>query len=58
VIVTPYLVQPSDPGRLQQPIDSVTQPPNDIEFVLQGAMSLDPLSGTTPRLLGAAGFVY
>jgi pilus assembly protein CpaC len=58
VIVTPYLVQPTDPGRLQQPIDSVTRPSNDIEFVLQQQLGLDPLSGSSPRLLGAAGFVY
>jgi len=58
VIVTPYLVQPTDPGRLLQPLDSVTHSSSDIEFVLQRALGLDPLSGTTPRLLGAAGFVY
>jgi len=58
VIVTPYLVQPTDPGRLLQPIDSVTRPSNDIEFSLQRILGLDPLSGSTPKLLGAAGFVY
>jgi len=58
VIVTPYLVQPTDPGRLLQPIDSVTRSSSDIEFVLLRALGLDPLSGSTPRLLGAAGFVY
>jgi len=58
VIVTPYLVQPTDPGRLMQPIDSVTRSSSDIEFVLLRALGLDPLSGSTPRLMGAAGFVY
>ncbi len=58
VIVTPYLVQPTDPGRLLQPIDSVTRPSNDIEFSLRSMLGLDPLSGTSPKLQGAAGFVY
>jgi pilus assembly protein CpaC len=58
VIVTPYIVQPADPGRLRQPIDTVMHPSSDIEYVLQGALGLDPLSGNVPRLVGAAGFVY
>ncbi|GAB3626160.1 type II and III secretion system protein family protein [Pandoraea terrae] len=58
VIVTPYIVQPTDPGRLGQAIDSVTRPSSDIEYVLQRSLGLDPLSGDTPRLVGAAGFVY
>jgi len=58
IIITPYLVQATDPGRLMQPVDNVTRPPGDIEFVLQRTDGLDPLSGNTPRLTGAAGFVY
>jgi pilus assembly protein CpaC len=58
VIVTPYIVQPTDPGRLRQSIDSVTRPSTDIEYVLQNALGLDPLSDRRPRLVGAAGFVY
>ncbi|MFT0172228.1 type II and III secretion system protein family protein [Paraburkholderia mimosarum] len=58
VIVTPYIVQPTDPGRLRQSIDSVTRPSTDIEYVLQNALGLDPLSDHRPRLVGAAGFVY
>lgn len=58
VIVTPYIVQPADPGRLRQSIDTVTRPSSDIEYVLQHALGLDPLSGQRPRLVGAAGFVY
>ncbi|WP_083902396.1 type II and III secretion system protein family protein [Pandoraea sp. B-6] len=58
VIVTPYIVQPVDPGRLRQPIDTIMHPSSDIEYVLQRTLGLDPLSGTVPRLVGAAGFVY
>ncbi|MEZ0603893.1 type II and III secretion system protein family protein [Paraburkholderia sp. IW21] len=58
VIVTPYIVQPTDPGRLRQPLDTVTQPGSDIEYVLHSKLGLDPLSGNVPRLVGAAGFVY
>jgi pilus assembly protein CpaC len=58
VIVTPYIVQPSDPGQLRQPLDSVTQASSDVEYVLQRSLGIDPLSGDAPRLVGAAGFVY
>jgi pilus assembly protein CpaC len=58
VIVTPYIVQPTSPGQLGSAIDSVTRPSSDLEFVLQRELGLDPLSGDTPRLVGAAGFVY
>jgi pilus assembly protein CpaC len=58
VIVTPYIVQPADPGRLRQPIDALIRPSGDIEYVFQRTLGLDPLSGNVPRLVGAAGFVY
>jgi pilus assembly protein CpaC len=58
VIVTPYIVQPADPGQLRQPLDSVTHAGSDVEYVLQRSLGIDPLSGDTPRLVGAAGFVY
>jgi len=58
IIITPYLVQATDPGRLMQPIDNVTRAADDIEYVLQRTKGIDPLSGNTPRLTGAAGFVY
>ncbi len=58
VIVTPYIVQPSNPKQLRQPIDSVTHAGSDVEYVLQRSLGIDPLSGTAPRLVGAAGFVY
>ncbi|RXZ37004.1 type II and III secretion system protein family protein [Oxalobacteraceae bacterium CAVE-383] len=58
VIVTPYIVQPVNPGQLRQPIDSVTHTGSDVEYVLQRSLGVDPLSSSAPRLVGAAGFVY
>ncbi|HZZ10878.1 MAG TPA: type II and III secretion system protein family protein [Paraburkholderia sp.] len=58
VIVTPYLVQPADPNRLRTPFDSVMTPSNDVEYTYQKKVGLDPLSATSPRLVGAAGFIY
>ncbi|MGN6669179.1 MAG: type II and III secretion system protein family protein [Trinickia sp.] len=58
VIVTPYIVQPVGPGQLHDALDSVTHPSSDIEYALQRALGLDPLSGNAQRLVGAAGFVY
>ena len=57
VIVTPYLVRPTDSSRLATPLDSM-RPATDIEHILQGKIGLDPLDGTVPRLTGQAGFVY
>ncbi|WP_193100900.1 type II and III secretion system protein family protein [Burkholderia sp. Z1] len=58
VIVTPYIVQPAGPGQLEQAIDTVARPSSDLEFAVQHELGLDLLSGDTPRLVGAAGFVY
>jgi pilus assembly protein CpaC len=58
VIVTPYLVNPTDGNRLRTPLDTLIRPSGDIEYGYQRSLGLDPLSGDTPRLAGAAGFVY
>lgn len=58
VIVTPYIVQPTGPGQLRQPLDGVTHAAGDVEYALQRSLGIDPLSGDAPRLVGAAGFVY
>jgi pilus assembly protein CpaC len=58
VIVTPYLVNPTDGNRLRTPLDTLLTPSSDIEYGLQRSLGVDPLSGDTPRLVGAAGFVY
>ena len=57
VIVTPYLVRPTDSSRLASPLDSM-RPATDIEYILHDKIGLDPLLGNTPRLTGQAGFVY
>lgn len=58
VIVTPYIVGPTGPGQLRGALDSVMRPNSDIEYALQHSLGTDPLSGKSPRLVGAAGFVY
>ena len=57
VIVTPYLVRPTDASRTASPLDSM-RPATDIEYILQQKIGLDPLAGDVPRLTGQAGFVY
>ena len=57
VIVTPYLVKPSDSSQLASPLESL-RPNTDIEYILHDKIGLDPLKGDLPRLTGAAGFVY
>ncbi|QGZ62814.1 type II and III secretion system protein family protein [Paraburkholderia acidisoli] len=58
VIITPYLVNPTDGNRLRTPLDTLISPSGDIEYGVQRSLGIDPLSGDTPRLVGAAGFVY
>ncbi|MFM0671082.1 type II and III secretion system protein family protein [Paraburkholderia sediminicola] len=58
VIVTPYLVQPAGETQMASPLDSIMSPSSDVETILQKKTGLDPLDGSTPRLVGAAGFVY
>ena len=57
VIVTPYLVKPTDGSQLATPLESM-RPSTDIEYILHDKIGLDPLMGEVPRLTGAAGFVY
>lgn len=57
VIVTPYLVRPTDASRLASPLDSM-RPATDIEYILHDKIGLDPLLGDAPRLTGQVGFVY
>lgn len=58
VIVTPYIVAPTGPGQLHGALDDVMRPSSDIEYAVQHSLGIDPLSGNSPRLVGAAGFVY
>lgn len=57
IIVTPYLVKPSDNSQMASPLASL-RPSTDIEYILHNKIGLDPLKGDVPRLTGSAGFVY
>jgi Flp pilus assembly protein, secretin CpaC len=57
IIVTPYLVKPSDSSQTASPLASL-RPNTDIEYILHDKIGLDPLKGDVPRLTGSAGFVY
>ncbi len=57
IIVTPYLVKPTDGSQLASPLESM-RPNTDIEFILREKIGLDPIDGKVPRLTGSAGFVY
>ncbi len=61
IMVTPYLVEPTDPGRLRTPLESLTSPANDVEYSFQhteGVSASSNSNSTDPRLVGAAGYVY
>ncbi len=59
IIVTPYIVEPTDPAKLRSPIDSLISPSGDVEYGFLHKAHVDA-SGSTgqPRLVGAAGYVY
>lgn len=61
IMVTPYLVEPTDPGRLRTPLESLTSPANDVEYSFQhqtGVSTSSTSDSADPRLVGAAGYVY
>jgi pilus assembly protein CpaC len=59
IIVTPYIVEPTDPAKLRSPLDSLTSPSGDVEYGFQRAAHGDVSSEQgQPRLVGAAGYVY
>jgi pilus assembly protein CpaC len=57
VIVTPYVVRPTDPDALKTPAQTL-RPASDVEFILHRRLNIDPLDSNLPRLTGDAGFVY
>jgi pilus assembly protein CpaC len=57
VIVTAYLVKPTDGNKLQTPLQNL-KPASDVEYVTNQKLNADPLAADTPRLVGPAGFVY
>jgi len=58
IMVTPYLVEPTDPGKLRTPLESLVSPSNDVEYSFQHRAPSSPSQAGEPRLVGAAGYVY
>jgi pilus assembly protein CpaC len=59
IMVTPYLVEPTDPGKLRTPLESLVSPSNDVEYSFQQHRAAGaPAQAGEPRLVGAAGYVY
>ncbi|SAL40761.1 type II and III secretion system protein [Caballeronia cordobensis] len=58
IMVTPYLVEPTDPSRLRTPLDSLISPSSDVEYSFRRQNGGVPAQAGQPRLVGAAGYVY
>ncbi|WP_244140120.1 type II and III secretion system protein family protein [Caballeronia sp. BCC1704] len=61
IMVTPYIVEPTDPAKLRSPIESLVSPASDVEYALGrgfGAAEGSRAGPGQPRLVGAAGYVY
>jgi pilus assembly protein CpaC len=58
IIVTPYLVEPTDPDKLRSPLESLISPSNDVEYSFQHEHGSASAQSGQPRLVGAAGYVY
>jgi pilus assembly protein CpaC len=58
IMVTPYIVEPTDPAKLRSPIESLVSPSSDVEYFFDRAMGGAAASPGNPRLVGAAGYVY
>jgi pilus assembly protein CpaC len=57
ILITPYLVEPTDPGKLRTPLQALLAPSSDVEygFARQRGETIKP---GQPHLIGAAGYVY
>jgi pilus assembly protein CpaC len=58
IMVTPYLVQPTDSGKLRSPIESLVSPSSDVEYSFSHESGESANQSGQPRLVGAAGYVY
>ncbi|AXE96609.1 MULTISPECIES: type II and III secretion system protein family protein [Paraburkholderia] len=58
IIVTPYLVEPTDPAKLRTPLDALMSPSSDIEYSFRRESGDASTPSGQPRLVGAAGYVY
>ncbi|MFD2234518.1 type II and III secretion system protein family protein [Phaeospirillum tilakii] len=57
VIVTAYLVHPTDGRGLHTPAESL-RPANDVEYFAQTRLGSDPMAAPGNRLVGNPGFAY
>ncbi|WP_410832243.1 type II and III secretion system protein family protein [Paraburkholderia sp. SIMBA_030] len=58
IMVTPYLVEPTNPAKLRTPLESLVSPSNDVEYSFRHQEGSAPSQAGAPRLVGAAGYVY
>ncbi|OXC80101.1 type II and III secretion system protein family protein [Caballeronia sordidicola] len=58
IMVTPYLVEPTEAGKLRTPLESLVSPSNDVEYSFKHRASGAQSQAEEPRLVGAAGYVY
>jgi len=58
IMVTPYLVEPTDPAKLRTPLESLVSPSNDVEYSFSHQAGGTESTAGQPRLVGAAGYVY
>ncbi|WP_250467342.1 type II and III secretion system protein family protein [Caballeronia sp. GAFFF2] len=58
IMVTPYIVEPTDPAKLRTPIESLVSPSGDIEYGFARMFGGTESAPGNPRLVGAAGYVY
>lgn len=61
IMVTPYIVEPTSPGKLKGAISdvhSVLAPSSDVEYSFSHRSTVDSAQSGQPRLVGAAGYVY
>lgn len=57
IMVTPYIVEPTNPANLRSPLESLVSPSSDVEYGFHRKNG-DAAQSGQPRLVGAAGYVY
>ncbi|WP_121316229.1 type II and III secretion system protein family protein [Paraburkholderia sp. RAU2J] len=58
IMVTPYLVEPTDSSKLRTPLESLVSPSSDVEYSYNRQAGNGSSASDQPRLVGAAGYVY
>jgi pilus assembly protein CpaC len=57
ILVTPYLVEPTDPAKLRTPLQALLSPSSDVEYGFARRQGQTVTPGQA-HLVGAAGYVY